>query len=213
MSNNNSHVNILIGQVSSNNPKLGWIIDSSVNIFFPATELLSSTGNCRVEVSLNNSGNCAQGLQPTPVFGKDLPVIVSPAQPFLLNQRANPPGLLHIFWVLFMLTAAPFYSYVTQEDERLGGSCQSHLSTEFPLWVTMWCHSHVTSSDHTIAGLQELSAASSLSSCSLDQLLGVFCEGFLIIMDTWGKQLLRMTVWEQGASSSVELQLRTMNSW
>lgn len=71
----------------------------------------------------------------------------------------------------------------------------------------------VFQSDRTIAGLEGLSAATSISFCSLDQLLGVFCEGFLMIMDTWGKQLLRITVWEQGASSSGELKFRTMNSW
>lgn len=199
--NNNSDVNILSGQVSSDNPKLGWIIDWSVNFFiFPLTL------NWGVEVSLSSSGNCPQ---------KPCLSLVALSQPFLVHQKDKSiwpaPHLLGFIYAHSSPFSVICYTRGWKAGWKLPVPPQHKIPPRSDNVVSQPCD--VFQSDHTIAGLERLSAATSISSCSLDQLLGVFCEGFLVIMDMWGKQLLGITVWEQGASSSKELQFKTMNSW
>lgn len=132
MSNNNSHVNILIGQVSSNNPKLGWIIDSSVNIFSLPLNSCPALGTVELRCHWIILGTVLRASNQHQFLGKTCLSLCHLLSHSCSIRGTNPPGLLHIFWVLFMLTAAPFYSYVTQEDERLGEVASPTSAQNFP---------------------------------------------------------------------------------
>lgn len=146
-------------------------------------------------MSLSNSRNCPQSLQPAPVVGKDLPVtcVTCSAIP------APSEGQIHLACSMsfgfYLCSHQPLFSNMLHKRMKGWVEVVSATSAQnFPSDSVVSQPRVVFQSDRTIAGLEGLSAATSISFCSLDQLLGVFCEGFLMIMDTWGKQLLRITV-------------------